>query len=105
MHFSPCLYTGSYAEKYKDQIIRGLKAEKRMPSVFVITEPVDSDGIMDIFHCHALYKDYYREKDPLVIGIAMSKSESYETARRIVDDMYRQNGAFDLHAFRTTGNT
>lgn len=99
------LYTGKFAKQHRLSILRGLRNGKSMPSVYVITRALGPDGLLDIFRCGTLYGDYYAKQDPLVVGIALSRREALEVARNIVDDMYRENGDFDIDAFLSGGHT
>ena len=49
MRWYPRLYTGPMAASARYRIIQGLRAGKFMPSVYVITRAVDSDGILRCF--------------------------------------------------------
>ena len=99
------LYTGRYASIHRASIIRGLRHGKDMPSVYVIARAMDSDGILEIYRSQEFRKEYYQKKDPLVVGLAMSRTEAEEVVRQIVDDLYRWKGDFDIDAFCDTDHT
>lgn len=99
------LYTGKYAEAHRASILRGIREGRRMPSVYVITHALHSDGLLDIYRHHELKKPLIASADPLILGIAMGRSEAFEVARCIIDDLYREKGGFDIDAFCDPGNS
>ena len=70
-----------------------------MPSVFVITLALGPDSLLDIYPESTFRKSFIQDQDPLVLGIAMSKSEAFQVASCIIGDMYAKNGDFDIDAF------
>lgn len=105
MRWYPRLYTGEMAAQRRYSIIRGLRSRKFMPTVYVITRAVNSDGLLDIYRSTDFQNDTVREADPMILGIAMTRTEAFEVARNIIDDLYRKNGDFDIDAFCNTNNS
>lgn len=99
MRWYPHLYAGSYAALHRASILKGLREGRAMPSVYVITRSLSGDGLLDIYKNSELQKAAVRGRDPMVIGIALSRSEAFELARCIVHDLYREKGGFDIDAF------
>ena len=99
MRWYPRLYTGPMAAKARYNIIQGLRRGKFMPSVYVITRAVDSDGLLDIYRSADFGSGRVREADPMILGLALTRDEAFEVARNIIDDLYRKNGDFDIDAF------
>jgi len=93
------LYIGKTASENKSAIIRALRKGKPQLGTYVITRAMDSDGILDIYHNAVLLSGYYKDRDPLIMGIATGKREAMEVARNIVNDMYLKNGDFDIDTF------
>ncbi|MBQ7536136.1 MAG: hypothetical protein IJT43_11045 [Stomatobaculum sp.] len=105
MRWFPRLYTGPMAASSRYSIIQGLRAGKSMPSLYVITRAVDSDGILDIYRSAEFQKRKVREADPMILGLALTRDEAFEVARNIIDDLYRKNGDFDIDAFCNSSHT
>ena len=99
MRWYPRLYTGPMAASARYRIIQGLRAGKFMPSVYVITRAVDSDGILDIYRSTDYRSGRVQEADPMILGLALTRDGALEVARNIIDDLYRKNGDFDIDAF------
>ncbi|MEY8352045.1 hypothetical protein AALB39_01685 [Lachnospiraceae bacterium 54-53] len=93
------LYTGEKAEKKRFRIIRGIRRSKPQPGIYVITPASNGNNILDIYPATVLLLPFYRDEDFLIMGIASGYQEALEVAGRIVDDMYRKTGGFDLPAF------
>lgn len=93
------LYVGTYAKKYRDAILHGICEKKSMPSVYVIARAMHSDGLLDIYKQSAFRKKTIMEQNPMIVGIAMSRTEAFEVAMQIVTDLYREGGSFDIDAF------
>ena len=105
MRWYPKLYTGSMASKNRYAIIQGLRSGKFMPSVYVITRAVNSDGLLDIYRCADFQKEHVRKENPMILGLALTRNEAFLTARNIIDDLYRTNGDFDIDAFCNCSHT
>ena len=105
MRFISRLYWGSTAGADKDNILRMLGRRSFCPGIYVITEAVDSDGLLDILPAGQMTKKRVLETDPLIFGIAAGRDEAFELARCIIDDVYRRKGDFDLNAFCDAGNS
>lgn len=99
------LYAGTYAAKHRTAILNGIREGKSMPSVYVITRALHSDGLLDIYRQSAFRKRHILEQDPLVIGIALSRREAFEVVAQIVTDLYRKGDSFDIDAFCGTAHS
>lgn len=99
------IYAGKYASAYRPSILNGLRNRRHMPSVFVVTRALGPDALLDIYPSSIFRKKFIQDQDPLVLGIAMSKSEAFQVASCIIRDMYSQNGDFDIDAFCDSGNS
>ena len=102
MRWYPKLYTGPLAAEHRYAIIRGIRARKLQPSVYVITRAVFSDGILDIYRSAEFRKERVRAADPMILGIALTRDEAFEVAKNIIEDLYHRNGDFDIDAFCNT---
>lgn len=93
------LYVGEKAKKKRYRIIQGIRRLKPQPGVYVITPASNGNNILDIYPWTALVLPFYREEEFLIMGIASDYWEALEVAGRIVNDMYRKTGGFDLPSF------
>lgn len=93
------LYVGKKAKKKRYRIIRNIRRFKLQTGAYVITPAANGNNILDIYPSMTLLQPYYREKDLLILGIAADYWEALETARQIIDDLYRKTGGFDLKEY------
>ena len=93
------LYTGEKAKKKRYRIIQGIRRSKPQPGIYVITPASNGNNILDIYPAAVLILPFYRDEEFLIMGIASDYWEALEVAGRIVNDMYRKTGGFDLPAF------
>lgn len=92
-----------WAEKiyYGDKATKdGLKSIRKMiPALFdknyyFIVKPSNEENLLDIFSVLELKKDCYKDKVVHIKGIAVGYDEALETAAHIVNDTYKETGAF-----------
>lgn len=97
------LYVGEKAKRVRFQILQGLREKKLQPEVYVITPPQNGNNVLDIYPSPMLLLPPYRDEDLLILGIAVTYWEALEVVREIVDEMYRETGAFCLEDFLKLG--
>ena len=93
------LDVGEKAKKHRFSIIQSIRRKKYRMGVFVITPASNGNNILDIYPATTFLSPYYREKEFLIIGIALGYGEALKLAGRIVEDMYQKTGAFCLDDF------
>lgn len=93
------LYTGEKAKKKRYRIIQGIRKSRPQPGIYVITPASNGNNILDIYSATALLSPFYKDEEFLIMGIGADYWEALEVAGRIVNDMYRRTGGFDLSAF------
>ena len=42
---------------------------------------------------------YYRDQDLLIVGVALDFEDAARLSARIIDEVYRKTGGFDVKAF------
>lgn len=93
------LYLGKKAQKKRSRIIRGIRKSKPQSGIYVITPASNGNNILDIYLAADLSSAFYKDKEFHIVGIGADYWEALEVAGRIVNDMYRKTGDFDLPAF------
>ncbi len=93
------LYMGAKARRHRFAIIQDIRGKKAGKDVYVITPPSNGNNILDIYPTETILKDYYEDKELLVLGIAQGYQEALKLAGRIVDEMYRKTGGFRIEEF------
>ncbi|MBQ9610667.1 MAG: hypothetical protein IJV15_14645 [Lachnospiraceae bacterium] len=94
-------YIVGFKDKKKDKIIKKIKHKAKADGVYVITSPVITDGIMDIYQYSQLLTKFYDNirDDMYIFGIAKGKKEAKELIVNIVQDMYDAGYEFDVKGF------
>lgn len=90
------LYMGKKASDNRAKVLNGIREGRFMPDTYVITLPKSGNHILDI--CPVLLsakEEKKQHEDIMILGVASGYSEAKEVVRDMVDDMYRQTGAFD----------
>lgn len=98
MYFYKRLYTSDSLKKKKRQIVWKLKMRKFMPSVYVIALP-QSDDLLEIYHSALLKQPYYKQYSPFIVGIAKNYMEAVELTQKILMDVKRNTGDYDVKGF------
>lgn len=93
------LYIGENARKKADKIIEKVKKNKLQKNIYLLTGAVNGQDLFDIYPSHVLLKKYYRDKDYLVIGIAVGYNEAVGLVQKIVEELYLKKEITDLKEY------
>lgn len=95
------LYTNRLPEKTVKKYRERIKKGKPAISLFLVVMPLSGDGILEIYPYTAFLQKHFKEqKKPVyVLGIADSYDAAVDVTVRLIDDMYRETGAFSVQAF------
>ena len=97
------LYVGERAKRRRFSIIQNIRHGRFQPGVHIIIPASGSSNLLDILPASELFLDYYKKQESLLIlGIGATYDDALETAGRIVNDLYRDTGGFDLKKFLET---
>lgn len=67
--------------------------------IYVITLASNNKNLLDIIPSQELMQKGYPKKDLYVVGLAKGYDESVEVAASIIDEVYRQTGAFEVASY------
>ncbi len=98
------LYMGEKAGKQRSSVMWDIRRKKKRNDIYVITPPSNEKNVLDIYPVTTLYQEYYEKKNLLILGIALGYGEALELVRRIVDEMYKATGKFDIKEFLETAD-
>ena len=94
------LYVGEQAKKRRFAILQSIRREKFRPGVHVIVPAAGPSNLLDILSAAELFHNrFLKREELLILGVGASYEEALEVAARIVSDLYRQTGGFDLNEF------
>lgn len=86
------LYIGENARKNQNRILRQIRARGKARNIFLVALPANPSNLLDIIPSRfAFHYDHLH-----VIGVAKGKQEACEVAASIIDEVYRETGAFDV---------
>lgn len=88
------LYVSDSASKNVHKIIRRINQKKPVPGVYLLTLPSNDRNTMDIIPAAMLLQETVRRRCPRIIGVAKGKEDAYELMQQIVEETYRETGAF-----------
>ncbi len=99
MQWAENLYMSEKTAKKKDRIIRKANRGIGMVSIYFIALASSEQNLFDIFHAAHLKQPAFYRQNPYVVGIASGYDEALEMLRCIVDDIYRETGAFEVRKY------
>ncbi|MBQ9199435.1 MAG: hypothetical protein IJ141_04585 [Lachnospiraceae bacterium] len=94
-------YVQGFKDKRKEKIVKKIRHKRKVDKVYVVTLPLITDGIMDIYEYKHLFSKFYKKASDeiYILGIAKSKKDANEVVRDIVQDMYDSDTDFDVKKF------
>lgn len=94
-----------YRDKISDRKLSVLKKKikKGTPklNLFLVTLPIGSQGILEVYWYPELLQSYYRNLDVslMVVGIANNREQAFELVSRIVEDIGICEGKVPINEF------
>ena len=92
------LYLGEKAKKNRFSILQALRQEKST-GFYVITPASNPKNLFDIYSASAIKQPYYKNKNLLIVGVAADYEDAAMLVGRIVGDIYRKTGGYDVSRF------
>lgn len=92
------LYVGEKARKNRYALIQAVRAGSRT-GYYVLTPASNGSDLLDLIPAAAFSQAYYQNGDCLIVGIAADYRDAAELAGRIVAEVHRKTGGFDMMEF------
>ena len=105
MRISTKLYLGPLAAPRRAEILNRLENGDALPLVYILTRSLQPEELIDIYAVGEFRRASVQRNNPLVIGLAIGKKESFQVAATIVTELYERNGAVNIDASFDTGDT
>lgn len=99
IRFYKPLYMGERARGRRFSMIQSLRLGRPVRGMYVITPAAGGNNIFDIYPARELRKRFYRDREFEILGIGADYEDALELAGRLVGEMYRKTGGFELSAF------
>ena len=106
MKYFRYMWVSSSLDERRAELFRQLNENTVPEEVFLIGIPEENTHLLNIYPGEILKKNYYRESDELVIGLAGAKDEAEKLAGGIIRLVHEKTGGFDIRAYvREAGET
>ena len=94
-------YVQGFKDKKKEKILKKLRHKRKIDGIYVVTLPLITDGLLDIYEYKNLFGKFYKKisDEIYIVGVAKSKEDANEVVRDIVQDMYDAGEDFDTRRF------
>ena len=100
MDINSKLYVSESLKPKTKQIINKIKKNKKMISLYCITNAVNDENLLEIHYYNEFFQNVYRKYYHFTLyGIAKTKQEAYELVEKMVKDCMEENGDCDLKRF------
>lgn len=99
-------YSYLYADKKVHHISRlKYKIEKGMPhkGVYLIHLPECGSTLLEVIPSVLLQQSHYPKESLCIVGIGSSRGAALELIREIIDEVYREQGNFDIPSYLQIG--
>lgn len=91
-------YVGENVEDPR-KIRRKISAGKYVHDIYLLTLSNNPSNLMEIVPAFMLMQKSYAGICPLIFGMAKGSEEALEMVRSIVDEVYRETGAFGIEEY------
>lgn len=99
MRWAVNLYTTEKTKKALPKIMQRVKRRKLQPGIWLITIASNEQNLLDIFHSASYLQPMLAKLNPDIVGIAESPDAARELVVRITEDVFKENGDFDVRAY------
>ena len=96
------LYDRMNARKF-EAAKRDISFHQNSSKYYVVTLAVNPKNLLDIYKAKELEKTFYREKDMVIAGVALDMEGAQDVAVRLLEDVYRKTGGFDVRKYYSPG--
>lgn len=93
------LYVGESIRRRQKKVKWKIMHNAGQLFVYVITLASNEENLLDMIPSRELLQKYYPKKDLYVIGLAGNYKEAAELAGRIISDVYKETGGFDVRSY------
>ncbi len=93
------LYVSETAMEDRKKILGKIRRHELQFGVFVIALAYNGKDIFDVIPSYMLSADGYKGKDIEILGIAVGKDEALSLAARMITDVYKETGGYDVRRY------
>ncbi len=99
MRWAVNLYTTEKTKKLLPRMMHKVIHNRFQTGVWLITIASNDQNLLDIFHSAYYLQPMAEKHNPDIVGIAEDEYAAKELVVKILEDIYRQNGNFDVRAY------
>ena len=99
MRWAVNLYTTEKTKNMLPRIIQKLRRGKLQPGIWLITIASNEQNLLDIFQSVYYIQPMFAKLNTDIVGIADSEEAAKELLQKIVEDVYRETGCFDVRTY------
>ena len=99
LKWSTNLYVGPSVARYSRRIRKRLDEGKSDVGHYLLTLAANENDELDILETFFLSQETIRDRLPAIVGIAGTKKEALELARKITEDCVQETGGADLRRY------
>ena len=92
------LYLGDKAKVNRFKILQAVRAEKTS-GYYVLTLASNQKNLLDIYSAGSWNQPYFKQLDPMIIGIAADYEDAAELVGKIVAEVFKKTGGYDVGSF------
>ena len=99
MRWAVNLYTTEKTKRMLPRIMQKVRKRRLWPGIWLITIASNEQNLLDIFNSVYYMQPMFEKLNPDIVGVAESEDTAKELLVRIIEDMYREEGHFDVRAY------
>ena len=99
MRWAVNLYTTEKTKRALPRIMQKTRMGKLQPGVWFVTLASNEQNLLDIFHSVYYIQTMFAKLNPDIVGIAESEDAARELVLKIVEDVWKQKGNFNVRAY------
>ena len=89
--------------KNKKKIISNIKKGKLQYSAFVITLPLNNDGILELYPSYVLLQPAFKDSDLYIIGVSDDRKKALKLMATIIMECYNKTNGFNVAEYIKNG--
>ena len=94
-------FIGDKIRKKKNSVISSIKNGEVTFDVYCIIIASHKDNLFDIVDANELLFPFYQSMEVRIVGLAKGRREAYQLVERMILEIYRNTGNFDVRAYFT----
>ena len=99
MRWAVNLYTTPKTKILLPVIMQKVRKRKYQPDIWLITLSSNEQNLLDFFYAGYYIQPMFMKMNPDIVGIAESEEAARQLVVKITEDVYRENGNFNMRSY------